>query len=70
MNKSITPPNLDDETVAKINDFLYELLEAFESHYCYQILRHHRNLRSRRMQSIEVGSLSEGEGGGEDQTSF
>jgi len=50
MNTSIlTPPELDDETAAKLNDFLYELLEAFESHYCYQILRHHRNLRTQRM---------------------
>src|SRR5437762_5839252 len=28
----LTPPDLDDETVVKLNDFLYELLEAFESH--------------------------------------
>lgn len=44
----LTPPELDDETVVKLNDFLYELLEAFESHYCYQILRHYRDLRSHR----------------------
>ena len=61
MNKSITPPKLDDETAVKINDFLYELLDAFESHYCYQILRHHRNLRAQRMQNIEVGGLFEDE---------
>ena len=48
MNKPITLPNLDDETVVKISDFLYELLDAFESHYCYQMLRHQRNLRTRR----------------------
>lgn len=48
MNKPITLPNLDDETVVKISDFLYELLDAFESHYCYQILRHQRNLRAQR----------------------
>jgi hypothetical protein len=70
MNKSITPPNLDDETVAKINDFLYELLDAFESHYCYQILRHHRNVRSQQMQSVVVRSLFEGEGEDEDETPF
>ena len=46
MNKPITLPNLDDETVVKISDFLYELLDAFESRYCYQILRHQRNLRT------------------------
>lgn len=57
MNKSITLPNLDDETVVKISDFLYELLDAFESHYCYQILRHQRNLRAQRLQE----NLFEGE---------
>lgn len=46
MNKPITLPNLDDETVVKISDILYELLDAFESRYCYQILRHQRNLRA------------------------
>ncbi len=47
MNKIIvTLPNLDDETVVKVNDFLYELLDIFERHYCYQILRHQRNLRA------------------------
>ena len=57
MNKSITLPNLDDETVIKISDFLYELLDAFESHYCYQILRHQRNLRAQQLQE----NLFEGE---------
>lgn len=47
----LTPPNLDDETVVKLNDFLYEILDAFEAHYCYQILRHQRNLRAQRMQT-------------------
>ena len=50
----LTPPELDDETASKLNDFLYELLEAFESHYCYQILRHHRNLRAHRMLNASV----------------
>ena len=35
----LTPPDLDDETVVKLNDFLYEFLDTFEEHYCYQILR-------------------------------
>ena len=45
----LTLPKLDDETAAKLNDFLYEILDAFEAHYCYQILRHHRDLRAHRM---------------------
>jgi hypothetical protein len=56
----LTPPNLDDETVVKLNDFFYELLEAFESHYGYQILRYQRELRAQRMQS-KVESLFEDE---------
>ncbi len=64
MNKPITLPNLDDETVMKISDFLYELLDAFESHYCYQILRHQRNLRTQRLQENLL------EGKGEDELPF
>ena len=45
----LTLPELDDETAAKINDFLYEIVEAFESHYCHQILKHYRDLRAHRM---------------------
>lgn len=63
MNKLIlTLPSLDDETVVKINDFLYEVLDAFESHYCYQILRHQRTLRNCRMKNISMESLCEDEG--------
>ena len=54
----LTPPDLDDETVVKLNDFLYELLEAFESHYAHQIRRHHRNLRDQRIQN-ELDNLFE-----------
>ncbi len=36
----LTPPDLDDETVVKLSNFLYEIVDAFEAHYCYQILRH------------------------------
>lgn len=61
MNKPITLPNLDDETVVKISDFLYDLMDAFESHYCYQMLRHQRNLRTQRLQEsiLEDGSEDE-----------
>ena len=61
MNKPITLPNLDDETVVKISDFLYDLMDAFESHYCYQMLRHQRNLRTQWLQEsiLEDGSEDE-----------
>jgi hypothetical protein len=48
----LTPPDLDDETVIKLNDFLYEILDAFETHYSYQILRHQRNFRTQRMSAF------------------
>jgi hypothetical protein len=64
MNKPVTLPNLDDETVVKISDFLYALLDAFESHYCYQILRYQRNLRTQRFQENTF------EDGGEDELPF
>ena len=61
MNKPITLPNLDDETVVKISDFLYDLMDAFESHSCYQMLRHQRNLRTQWLQEsiLEDGSEDE-----------
>lgn len=46
----LTPPEVDDETAVKLNDFLYELLEVFETHYCHQMRRYHRNLRVQQMQ--------------------
>jgi hypothetical protein len=46
----LNSPDLDDETVVKLNDFLYELLGAFETHYCHQIRRYQRDLRVQRMQ--------------------
>lgn len=46
----LTPPDLDDETAVKLNDFLYELLEAFETHYCHQMRRYQRDLRLQQMQ--------------------
>lgn len=45
----LTPPELDDETAVKLNTFLYDLLDAFEAHYCSQLLRYHRNLRAGRI---------------------
>ena len=54
----LTPPELDDETAVKLNDFLYELLEAFETHYCHQIRRYQRDLRVQRVQN-ELDNLFE-----------
>ena len=54
----LTPPNLDDETVVKLSNFLYEILYAFEAHYFYQILRHQRSLRTQRLQN-ELSNLYE-----------
>lgn len=54
----LTPPDLDDETVVKLSNFLYEILDAFEAHYFYQILRHQRNLRAQRIQT-ELSNLYE-----------
>ena len=62
MNKiTLTLPNLDDETVVKLNDFLYELLDTFEEHYYYQILRYQRNLRVQRRENNEFRDLFEEE---------
>lgn len=49
-NPILTLPDPDDETVVKLNDFFYELLEVFESHYAYQILRYNRILRTQQGQ--------------------
>ena len=61
-NPILTLPDLDDETVVKLNDFLYELLGAFETHYCHQIRRYHRELRVHRMQN-ELDNLFEEDDG-------
>ena len=62
MNKiTLTLPNLDDETVIKLNDFLYELLDTFEEHYYYQTLRYQRNLRVQRRENNEFRDLFEEE---------
>lgn len=49
----LSPPELDDETVVKLNDFLYELLESFEVHYFHQIRRYQRDLRAQQRQNEE-----------------
>ena len=36
---TIHPPSLPDEAVVEINDFLFEILELFETHYALQIQR-------------------------------
>ncbi len=57
----LTPPELDDETAVKLNNFLYELLETFETHYCHQIRRYHRELRVQRMQNEIESSIDDDE---------
>ena len=47
----LTFPDLDDETVVKLNNFLYNLLDAFEGHYCYQMLRYQRDLRAQQRET-------------------
>jgi hypothetical protein len=38
------PMDLSDEAATAVVDFLHELTEALERHYCGQLLRHaHRN---------------------------
>lgn len=60
-NLMLTPPDLDDETAVKLNDFLYELLEAFEAHYYHQMRRYHRELRIQRMQNDIENSFDDDE---------
>ena len=57
-NPILTLPDLDDEPVLKLHDFLYELLEAFETHYSYQIQRHRKDLRIQLLQN-ELENLFE-----------
>lgn len=52
MNKPIlTLPDLDDEAILKLHDFLYELLEAFETRYSLQIQKYKRDLRIQLLQN-------------------
>ena len=37
-------PVLDDDTVAALDAFLWDLLTQFESQYLHQLQRHHRKL--------------------------
>ncbi len=46
----VTPPELDDDAVVAVHDFIYEVLDAFEAHYYYQLARHARNTRSKKLQ--------------------
>ena len=41
----IDAPELSDEGAASVNTFLQEFILAFESHYLYQLHRHHKRLR-------------------------
>ncbi len=36
------PPELSDETVGEMLDFLYQLITAFENHYANQLRRYHQ----------------------------
>ena len=36
------PLDLSDEAAAELVEFLHELTEALERHYCAQLLRHYR----------------------------
>src|SRR6185437_1281408 len=58
---TLTPPELDDETAVKLNNFLYELLEVFEIHYYHQIRRYHRELRMQQMQNEMESSFDDDE---------
>jgi len=40
----VDPPELADETAAKMLDFLYELTAAFENHYTLQLQRYHQGM--------------------------
>ncbi len=40
--KLTNPPPLSDEAAAQTIDLLYELMDAFERHYAYQIRRYYR----------------------------
>lgn len=61
MNKfCLIAPDFDDETVAKLHDFIYEFLNVFEACYSYQIARHARNVR-RDVLDAELANLDEDE---------
>ena len=40
----IEMPELNTEAVIGIHDFLHELIQSFETHYCYQLREHYRTL--------------------------
>lgn len=37
----IDAPELNDEGVANVRDFLHEIILAFESHYMHRLNKHH-----------------------------
>jgi hypothetical protein len=39
----IEAPKMNDENIAKLHDFIHELLRAFEGHYYHQLVRHERS---------------------------
>lgn len=53
-NPFFIPPRFDDETVVKLHDFIYLVLDAFETHYSWQIARHQRNVRLERLHNSPV----------------
>ena len=56
MRKSIIKieaPKLNDESAESLHNFLYELLDVFESHYYCQLQRHQRHLsRTRFLENL------------------
>lgn len=40
----IEMPELNDEAVAAVQDFLWDLIRSFELRYYHQLQRHHRRL--------------------------
>jgi len=48
----IDVPELSDETVAGVRDFLQELMAAFDSHYFSQLQRHYRGLSDKEVMDI------------------
>jgi|JI9StandDraft_1071089.scaffolds.fasta_scaffold25149_1 hypothetical protein len=49
----INAPKLNDEAVESLHNFLYELLDVFESHYYCQLQRYQRHLsRTRFLENL------------------
>jgi hypothetical protein len=55
MNQSVLiveVPELDDKSVAKLNDFIYEFLRAFESHYYPQLARYAHRQENKKFENF------------------